>query len=165
MRLYLGAMLCCAASTVAFGAGAERGKERTEQGVALTAMARPEIAAPSAWIVPGAPGREPAAARGGATVDLLDDTQIRLTSDGITSYRNFIYRIDTSQGLSSGAIQVGWDPALETLTFHHVRILRHDKRIDLLRDGSSITVARREPNLERASLDGELTAILQPEDL
>lgn len=165
MRFYLVAMLCCAASTIALGAATGGGKEPTERAAATAATARPEVAAPPAWVTPGAPGREPAAARGGATVDLLNDTQVRLTSDSISSYRNFIYRIDTSQGLSSGAIQVGWDPALETLTFHHVRLLRGGKTIDLLHDGSSITVARREPNLERASLDGELTAILQPEDL
>ncbi len=99
-----------------------------------------------------------------ATV-LLADQQTRLTDAGDARYIETAVRIGSSQGLQAGALTLAWDPALDTLTIHRYRIVRDGKSIDLLGDGSKLTVVRRETNLERATLDGELTATLQPEDV
>src|SRR6185369_9015170 len=53
----------------------------------------------------------------------------------------------------------------ETLTFHRVAIIRNGKTIDLLAGGTKVTVLRRETNLDRAMLDGQHTATVQPEGL
>ena len=126
---------------------------------------RPLVAPPASWVLPAAVPPAPAAAEGAATVDLLTDLQTRFTTDGDTTYAASIYKIATPQGLDDGALELSWDPALETLTIHRYRLLRDGKAIDLLGDGSKLSVMRREKNLEQQALDGELTATLQPEDL
>ncbi|SDD22748.1 Tfp pilus assembly protein PilF [Sphingomonas sp. YR710] len=126
---------------------------------------RPLIGPPAAWVIPASVPEAPPAAQGAATITLLADTQMRLGDAGDTTYSNSVYKIATPQGLDDGYLQVAWDPALETVTLHRYRLIRDGKPIDLLGDGSRLTVVRRETNLERATLDGELTATLQPEDL
>lgn len=128
-------------------------------------LERPLVAPPPSWVAPAAMPAAPAAAEGAATVDLLSDVQSRFTAEGDSNYYGMIYKIATPQGLDDGSLEVSWDPSLETLTIHRYRLLRDGKAIDLLGDGSRLTVIRREKNLEQAALDGELTASLQPEDL
>ncbi len=123
------------------------------------------IGPPESWVLPAAVPPAPAAAEGASTVDLLSDAQVRFSADGDSTYRAVIYRIATPQGLEDGALQISWDPDLQSVTLHHYRLLRDGKTIDLLGDGSKLIVVRRETNLERAALDGELTATLQPEDV
>ena len=145
-------------------------------GVAVAALAapptaaavrasRPLIAPPAPWVLPAAIPPAPSASEGAATVTLLNDSQMRFTADGDTYYFAGIYRIATSKGLDDAALQVSWDPALDTLTLHHYRILRDGKTIDLLGDGSGVSVVQREKNMESAALDGRLTALVQPEDV
>lgn len=131
----------------------------------VQASARPVVAPPEAWVLPAALPPAPMAAAGAATVDLLSDTQTRFTDQGDTTYSAAAYRIATAQGLDEGALQLSWDPALETITLHRYRILRDGKSIDLLGDGSKLSIVQRETNMENAALDGRLTVSLQPEDL
>ncbi len=128
-------------------------------------LERPLVGPPAAWVAPATMPAAPAAAEGAATVDLFNDVQSRFTAEGDSSYYGAIYKIATPQGLDDASLEISWDPALETLTIHHYRLLRDGKPIDMLGDGSKLTVIRREKNLEQAALDGELTASLQPEDL
>lgn len=51
------------------------------------------------------------------------------------------------------------------MTVHKLLIHRGDQTIDVLAGGQTFTVVRREPNLENATLDGVLTANIQPEGL
>lgn len=117
-----------------------------------------------AWVVPTPlPPVEPA---GQAPIQLLlADQQIRLGRDGSTSFGRSVIRIDSSQGLAAGNITIAWRPDFDTVTIHRVDIVRGDERIDVLASGQTFTVARREANLESATLDGMLTATLQPEGL
>ncbi|WP_198351188.1 DUF3857 domain-containing protein [Flavisphingomonas formosensis] len=126
---------------------------------------RPLIGPPASWVLPAAIPPAPPAAEGAATIILLSDSQHRLTDEGNTDYFNGIQKIASAQGLDGGALQIEWDPALETVTIHHYRLIRNGVTIDLLGDGSKLTIVRRETNLERAALDGQLTATLQPEDV
>src|SRR6185312_7651494 len=64
-----------------------------------------------------------------------------------------------------GNLALAWKPDTDTLTIHKLHIIRGDQVIDLLANGRTFTVLRRENNLEMAMLDGALTAAIQPEGL
>ena len=132
---------------------------------ATDATARPVIAPPPDWVLPAPIPPAPDKVEGAAVIDLLMDSQIHLIDGGVASYRSNVYRIVTSQGLDAGALEINWDPSLEHLTIHRYRIVRDGKVIDLLANGSHLQVVQREKELENATLDGELTASQQPEDL
>jgi tetratricopeptide (TPR) repeat protein len=129
------------------------------------AAARPTIAPAPEWVAPAAIPAAPPAAEGAATVDLLTDIQRKLTKDGDLNYYATVYKIASPQGLGDAAMQVNWDPALETLTLHRYQIRRDGKVLDLLGDGSKLSIIQREQNMENAALDGELTASMQPTDV
>ncbi|MGH1557743.1 DUF3857 domain-containing protein [Caulobacter segnis] len=69
------------------------------------------------------------------------------------------------EGLQGGSRAVTWDPGRETVTLHALAIIRDGQRIDLLKKGEDVLVLRREKNLERAMLDGRMTASIQIKDL
>ncbi|MGP7796420.1 DUF3857 domain-containing transglutaminase family protein [Sphingomonas sp. CLY1604] len=120
------------------------------------------IAPPAAWVsrvsIP-AHGDAPAAL--GARW-LLRDSQVRFDPDGATvAYWNDAMEVLSSDGLAKAAnVTLPWNPELDQLTVHHLHILRGGKVIDVLKD-QQFTVLHRETDLERASLDGRLTATLQ----
>src|SRR5579862_1517897 len=127
------------------------------------------IAPPGAWVKP-AP--IPAAAAGDKSGDssaaarlLLQDIQTRFGPDGDETYVESAIRFQTPQGLQAGTVALPWNPETDTLTVHKVHIVRGDQVIDVLGAGQTFTVLRRETNLEAATLDGVLTAALQPEGL
>lgn len=75
-------------------------------------------------------------------------------------------KIQNMQGLNAlGTITLPWQPERGELIVHKVHIIRDGQTVDLLADGQSFTVLRRENNLETAVLDGVLTAVLQAEGL
>lgn len=119
--------------------------------------------APS-WVVPQA---IPANAKStdAPIAVLLSDQQIALDPGKVTFYRHGAMRIQTPQGLAAGNISVLWDPATEIVTVNKLNIIRGGKVIDVLASGQTFTTLRRETNLDAATLDGTLTAALQPEDL
>jgi tetratricopeptide (TPR) repeat protein/transglutaminase-like putative cysteine protease len=97
---------------------------------------------------------------------LLADHQVELTPRTIKHYVESVVSIQTPQGLSAiGTITLLWNPDTDVLTVHKIHILRGQKVIDVLGSGQTFTIARRETNLDYASLDDTLTAILQPADL
>ncbi len=96
---------------------------------------------------------------------LLTDLQVNFTSDGNEIYVDSAIRIQNVQGLAAGGVGIQWQPDTETITVHSVRVLRGGQIVDVLAKGQTFTVLRRETNLERAMLDGVLTATLQPEGL
>lgn len=127
---------------------------------------KPAYTAPAAWVdlasIPAVqPGPETP-----ATQVLLDDSQTRLERSGGTFYNRRVVRIVKTEGLSgSGSRSVSWNPTAETVTLHTLAIRRGDQVIDLLQGGKDVLVIRRETNLERAMLDGRLTASIQIKDL
>ncbi|MDB5677083.1 tetratricopeptide repeat protein [Sphingomonas bacterium] len=96
---------------------------------------------------------------------LLSDQQIDLTPGRPTMFTEFVAKIQTPQGLAAGNISLPWRPETDVLTVHKLVIRRGDKAIDVLASGQTFTVLRRETNLETATLDGVLTANIQPEGL
>jgi tetratricopeptide (TPR) repeat protein len=103
---------------------------------------------------------------GGGLQSLLKDVQIKVTDAGTVSYVRSVSDVRTSQGLrAAGNLALPWSPRSDTLTIHHVHILRGGEVIDALAGGRTFTVVRREENLELAILDGILTATFQPSGL
>ncbi len=141
------------------------GKSDSNSRIEAPVAVKYDITPPPSWVIPATIPAPPAAARGASTIDLLADSQIRFAPEGNMTYSNAVYSIETAQGLDDGAIQIGWDPSLEKIALHHIRLIRAGKTTDLLGDGSALTVVRREKNLERAAIDGRLTILLQPDDL
>ena len=129
------------------------------------ALPRPVVAPPASWVDVAPLPKAPTDSAGAATIQLLGDIQVHFAKSGDTRYFASAWQIGSAQGLDGSALQVDWDPALETLTIHRYRIIREGQPIDLLGDGYAIKVIQREGGLENAMLDGRLTATLQPEDL
>ncbi len=128
------------------------------------AAAQPLYGPPPAWVdvatIPEAPPGE------GALQTLLDDNQSRLGPDGDTYYNRRVRKVLKAEGLASQTtFSVAWNPAYETVTIHSLRIIRDGKSIDLLADAGKMLVLRRERGLERAMLDGRMSASQQVEGL
>ena len=128
-------------------------------------LPRPKVGAPPSWVDVALLPKPPTDSAGAATIQLLGDIQVRFAKQSDVTYYATSWQIGSAQGLDGSALQVGWDPALETVMIHRYRILRGGQPINLLGDGHAIKVIQREGGLENAMLDGRLTATLQPEDL
>ena len=118
-----------------------------------------------AWV---SPQRVPAAGPAGqaAVKFLLADRQVELTADTVRYYVENAVRIQTPQGLSAlGTIALTWNPDTDVMIVHKVDLVRGGKVMNLLANGRRFTIAKRETNLEAATLDDTLTAILQPPGL
>lgn len=141
--------------------------------VAAVMIAAPALAAPKPaygppprWVqvaeIPPAPPAEGAP----AIQTLLDDNQSRLTPEGDAYYNRRIRKVLKSEGLPAlTTFGVTWDPDDEQVTIHSLRIIRGEKTIDLLAKGRNMLVLRREQDLERAMLDGRMSASQQIEGL
>ena len=123
------------------------------------------VAPPEAWVKPIPVPAAPPATDAAAVKFLLQDVQTRFAADGDETYAETAIRFQTPQGLQAGTVALPWNPETDTLTVHKVHIIRGDAVIDVLAAGQTFTVLRRETNLELATLDGVLTAALQPEGL
>ena len=138
-------------------------------GAALVA-ASPALAAdalkygpPPAWVVPQA---IPAARPTDAPVSvLLSNAQIAVEPGKVVTYGEAAMKIENPQGLAAGNLSLSWQPSTDTVTVNKLQIRRGDKVIDVLKSGQTFTILRRETNLDAATLDGTLTANIQPEGL
>lgn len=125
---------------------------------------KPIVAPAPAWVrpvpLPPAPPKDDAAVK-----VLLTDEQVRIGEGEQSFYVGTALAIQNPQGLAAGNLSLPWRPELDTLTVHKIHIRRGAEIIDVLASGQTFTVARREPNLDSAMLDGVLTANIQPEGL
>ncbi|GAO40199.1 hypothetical protein SCH01S_45_00420 [Sphingomonas changbaiensis NBRC 104936] len=126
---------------------------------------KPIIAPRPDWVKPVSPAASVTGNEGAAVSMLLADQQVLFEPDRQTSYFASAIKIQTPQGLAAGNISLPWRPDTDTLKIHSLLIRRGDKVIDVLGSGQTFTVVRREPNLDSATLDGVLTANIQPEGL
>lgn len=124
------------------------------------------FAAPGPWVHAAILPRARAAGDQSAPVSVvLSDIQVKFEDGADDLYVEKAVRLQTAAGLPAGGVALTWRPDVETLTIHRLHIIRGDQVIDVLAKGQTFTVLRRETNLERAALDGVLTATLQPEGL
>jgi tetratricopeptide (TPR) repeat protein len=141
--------------------------------IVATGMASPATAGadklltapPGAWVVPVAVPSDDGKGAAAAVKLLLRDEQDDLQPGKVTRYFESVFKVQTPQGLPTGAIAFSWNPDIQTATLHKLVIHRGTQVIDVLGSGQSFTVMRRETNLENAVLDGQLTASIQPEGL
>jgi hypothetical protein len=126
---------------------------------------KPSYGPPAKWVqvadIPAAPVDDQAP----STQVLLDDNQSQHDGTGSAYYNRRIVKVLKPEGLQGGARGVTWDPAREKVTLHALTIIRDGQRIDLLKKGEDVLVLRREKNLERAMLDGRMSATIQIKDL
>ncbi|WP_374943457.1 DUF3857 domain-containing protein [Sphingomonas sp.] len=125
---------------------------------------KPVIGPAPAWVKPVA-AAAPAKADEAAVRVLLSDQQVALEPGRQTVYSALTLKIQTPQGLAAGNISVPWRPETDVLSVHKLLIRRGAQVIDVLASGQTFTVVRREQNMESATLDGVLTANIQPEGL
>ncbi len=126
---------------------------------------KPIYAPPAKWVqiadIPAPPVDDQAP----AVQLLLDDNQSQHDNGGSAYYNRRVVKVLKPEGLQGGARGVTWDPAREKVTLHALAIIRNGQRIDLLKNGEDVLVLRREKNLERAMLDGRMSATIQIKDL
>ncbi|NQE62438.1 hypothetical protein E1H18_2694 [Caulobacter sp. RHG1] len=132
---------------------------------AAQAADKPLYGPPAKWVqvadIPASPRDDQAP----SLQVLLNDNQSQHDGAGSTFYNRQVVKVLKSEALSGGARSVTWDPARQSVTLHGLAIVRDGKRIDLLKKGEDVLILRREKNLERAMLDGRLTASIQIRDL
>lgn len=94
---------------------------------------------------------------------LLLDTQSNFAEAATESYIRTAIKVQNPEGLgAAGNVALSWHPDTSEVKVHHLRILRGKDAIDVLDQGQRFTILRREPNLEAATIDGVLTAAMQP---
>lgn len=92
------------------------------------------------------------------------DTLVHLDRQGQAQYLGFRIKILHPNALQLGNLSIAWNPSSGPPTVHSIKVYRDGEAIDVL-DRSSFEILRREGQLEQASLDGILTAILRVDDL
>lgn len=94
---------------------------------------------------------------------LLLDTQRRLATQEL--YAHNVYRI-TSEGSVQAAARFSWDfdPSYETLTLHHLRVIRDGVVQERLKP-AIVQVIQQEKDLDRHLLNGDLTALVVLDDV
>ncbi|MEA3033951.1 MAG: hypothetical protein QOH86_1967, partial [Sphingomonadales bacterium] len=133
---------------------------------AAAAPDKPSRAPAGDWVVKiPIPASDPAKAAAPVQALLLT-TQGRFDPAGDEEYVEYATLVQNPQGLAAlGTLAFPWQPDQMDLVIHKLQILRGTQVIDLLANGQDFTVLRRENNLEAATLDGILTAVIQPEGL
>jgi transglutaminase-like putative cysteine protease len=123
------------------------------------------IAPPSAWVdqVPGESLEPPSKDAGGSVEFLLLDRQENTARQEY--YQREVGQIVTAAGAQEGStLSVVYDPSFQTLTLHHVRVLRAGKVTSRL-SRQAVHLLRRETSLESQMLDGSFTASMLLEDV
>ena len=118
-----------------------------------------------AWVIPQVAPADSNKTPNAPAVLLLADQQVQFEPGKTTSYGEIVMKIQTPEGLSAGNISLPWNPATDTITINKLEIQRGKQVIDVLASGQTFTTMRRESNLELATLDGVLTANIQPDGL
>lgn len=124
------------------------------------------VGAVPAWVTPlPVPAEATDATRGQALSFRLLDFQTRIDGDGVYAFRRTVMRVTRAEALqAAGTVAIPWQPGTDRVLVHAVRIHRGGETIDVL-GRQKFSVIRREGQLERSILDGQLTALLQIADL
>lgn len=118
-----------------------------------------------AWVTP-APPIDAAKLGPDGPVYPVVDTQERLENGTVWSYHEIVTRLATPEVIQrAGTVSIAWQPAKGDLIVHKIEIIRGTQRIDALAGGKQFEVIRREKQLERFTIDGELTATMAVEGL
>jgi tetratricopeptide (TPR) repeat protein len=145
---------------------------RSLAAIALCAIAVPvhageelQFGEPPQWVVNFNPAEAPALDADMPAHVRLSDFQTRLEAGKTEHYIGLEIEIRNPEGLSAGNLSLSWRPEFDEVTVHHVLIERGDTVTNVLADGQTFTIMRREQNLEEAVLTGILTANMFPNGL
>ncbi|WP_213982141.1 DUF3857 domain-containing protein [Sphingomonas sp. dw_22] len=126
---------------------------------------KPIYAAAPDWVQP-APPIDVSHLGDADPVLLVMDQQQRLQDGQVWAYTDMAMRIASPAVLTqAGTLPLPWDPSKGDIIIHRVEILRGTEHIDVLASGDRFKVLQREQQLERATLNGLLTATLAVEGL
>lgn len=92
------------------------------------------------------------------------DVLVHVSDAGSSQYSGSRIKILQSNALEIGNISIAWNPASGAPIVHKIKVYRDGQSIDVLRN-ASFEILRREDQLEAATLDGILTAVLHVPDL
>jgi hypothetical protein len=115
------------------------------------------------WVVPAEMMPVPASPSGLVFVR-RSESLIHLDARGQAHYLGYRIRILHANALQLGNLSIAWNPSAGAPAVHVIRVHRDGEAIDVLKS-ASFEVLRREGQLEAASLDGILTAVLRIPDL
>ncbi len=130
----------------------------------LSAQPGVEVKAPASWVDEFALGPAGPAKPHASGLDyLLLDEQIRISSQ--ETYRRRAYQIVSDGGRQNGSqVSISFDPSYQTLTLHHLRLVRGDTAIDKL-DLSRVQILQQERDLDRQLYNGDRSALVILEDV
>lgn len=137
-------------------------------GPCLAQVSGYRIATAPDWVVPvavdsGLPTPEGETSDG--VFHLLGDMQLRAGPGPAIRYNRFVTRAIDSEGLSEVAhIEIGFDPSFQSLTLHHVAVIRDGHRVERL-PTAEVRLIQREKELEYRIYDGRKTAAIFLEDV
>jgi len=126
---------------------------------------KPSYGPPAKWVQVAEVPAPPEDGQAPSNQLLLNDNQSQHDNTGSAYYVRRVVKVLKPEGLQGGSRSVTWDPVRDKVTLHALAIIRDGRRIDLLKQGQDVLVLRREKNLERAMLDGRMSATIQIKDL
>jgi hypothetical protein len=91
---------------------------------------------------------------------VYSDNQVRFGPDGVEAFQAYRLKLLRPDALAAGNVSLTWSPDAGEARVHYVRIIRDKTVIDVLK-ATKFQVLQREGFLEKAALNGELTATLQ----
>jgi Domain of Unknown Function with PDB structure (DUF3857) len=112
------------------------------------------------WVAPAPSPTDSKTPDGASYRVVYSDNQIHFGSSGIEAFQGYRLKILRADALAAGNITLSWSPDAGEARVHYVRIIRDKTVIDVLKS-TKFQVLQREGFLERAALNGELTAALQ----
>jgi lipoprotein NlpI/transglutaminase-like putative cysteine protease len=139
--------------------GAASATKFSSQGFSYTVEKLP------AWVdSPNPPSASSAYAASEGWHYVLRDSQFRADGKEIAQHVNIIRRINTKAGLEEGAkFSLSFEPSYQRLAFHEITIRRDGQALSRLKP-ESISLLRREKQLENATYDGFVTAAVNIDD-
>lgn len=124
---------------------------------------KPAVAAAPRWVT--RVEAEPADPDNSQLHYLLIDRQLRVEDRGSSSYSRFVLHLGNQSAVDDEShVQITYRPATERITLHTLTLRRGDQSIDLLQR-ARISTLRRELDLEKGIIDGDLTTSIVLEDV
>src|SRR6476646_5568537 len=117
-------------------------------------------AAPAAWVVPVPTPTTAPTGEGAPYRVVYSDQQVHLGPDGVEIFQAYRVKVLKPEALALANLSLTWSPDAGEAVVHYVRIIRDKEVVDVLQS-SRFQVLQREGSLERAALNGALTAVLQ----
>jgi hypothetical protein len=129
-------------------------------GSAQAASKQVQYGPPPAWVIPAPNPTETPTPEGAPMRLVYSDLQTRLGPDADEMYVAYRVKLLTPEALALGNTRGVWNAGSDDLVVHALKIYRGDRVIDVLAD-NRFQVIQREDNLDYATLDGQMTAVLQ----